>query len=167
MAGAPTNQYTYELEPTEEGGPHRPDLAELGGDEYRDNPSSSPKKGVDPYGGLFNEHGRNLAGINRIINTIELWVEWTGAAWTIVTVAGMASDEFLDAKFTVTPVATGMVTVSWMAGTIPTVSRKARVVVTDDFGVGYGTLTTPTSMVVRLKDMSNASADLNFWIGIG
>lgn len=167
MAGAPTNKYTYELEPTDEGGPHRPDLAELGGDDYRDNPSSSPKKGIDPYGGLYNEHGRNLAGLNRITNVVELWIEWTGSEWTIVTMAGMASDDFLDGKFAVDPVTTGVVTVSWVAGSIPTVSRKPRIVITDDFGCGYGTLTTPTSIVVRLHDEDKSNTNLNFWIGIG
>lgn len=164
--GAPDNKYTYELE-VADGGPHRPDLADLGGEDFRDKVGSPPKKGRDPYAGLFAETARNLAGLNRMTWTCGLWVEWTGSAWTVVHAATMASDEWLtEEDFIITPGPTGTVTLSWDPSLLPTMQRRPTVQCTDSFGRGFGTID-GASIIVQLHNEAGSDANENFvlWIG--
>lgn len=160
MSGAPDDEYTYDAE-----APHRPDLAELGGEDFRDSTLSPPNKGRDPYAGLYSEHARNLAGLNRLTETVRIWLEWTGAAWTIIGVDAMGTNVDED-SFEVTPDATGVITIEWDSGVLPPMQRKPLVTVTDDFGHGYGTVTGANSINIRLHDEDKAAADMNFVVEI-
>lgn len=165
--GATDNKYTYELK-IADGGPHRPDIADLGGADLRDKVGSPPQKGRDIYAGLVNEHGRNLAGLNRVGWTCGLWIEWDGAAWGVIHAAAMASDAWLtEESFTLTPGPTGTVTVAWDAGLLPTLQRKPIVEMTDGFERAYGLIDTATSIVVRIHDEAGSPTNANFvlWLG--
>jgi len=166
--GAPDNKYTYELE-IADGGPHRPDLADLGGADFQDRVGSPPKKGRDPYAGLYCETARNLAGLNRVGWVCGLWIEWDSglSEWSVIHAAAMASETWLtEESFTVTPGPTGTVTVSWDAGLLPALARKPIVEMTDGFERGYGTID-GTSVIVRIHDEAGSNANANFvlWIG--
>lgn len=162
MAGAADNEYTYDADT-----PFVPDVDDLGGEDFEDDTENAPQIGIEPHAGLFSEHTRNLAGLNRIGAFCRLWLEWTGAAWTIIGVDAMGSDAKVDdTKFTVTPDATGVVTISWTAGTLPAMSRKPLVKLTDDFGFAYGTVVTTNSIVVRIHDDTDTAANLDFCVDI-
>lgn len=160
MSGAPTDEYTYDM-----ASPVRPDLAALGGEDFRDSTSSPPQKGRDPYAGLYSEHARNLAGLNRITPTVRIWLEWVGDEWTIIGVDAMGTLVDED-SFTLTPMSTGVVAISWAAGTLPPMQRKPLVHVTDDYGRGYGIVTGANEINVRLHDEDKVAADLNFAVDI-
>lgn len=152
--GAEEDEYTYDLALVD-GGPRRPDLADLGGEDFADNASSAPQKGIDPYAGYYNEHARNLAGLNRLTPTARVWIEWDSgdSEWIIVGAEGMGST-IDDTSFTLTPVSAGIVTVSWDAGTLPAMERKPLVRLTDDFGVAFAIVMDPNSVRVRTANLS-------------
>ena len=166
MAGALTDEYTYDVA-LEDGGPVRPDLAALGGADFRDSTGSPPQKGRDPYAGLYSEHSRNLAGLNKFVPTARIWMEWVVAdsEWTIIGVDAMGTLVDED-SFEVTPMSTGVLSISWAAGTLPPMQRKPLVTVTDDYGRGYGIVTGANEINVRLHDEDKVAADLNFVVDI-
>lgn len=162
MAGAEDDEYTYDADT-----PFVPDLADLGGEDFADDTENPPTKGIEPYAGLFSEHSRNLAGVNRIICFCRIWLEWTGAAWTITGLDAMGSEAKVDdTMFTVTPDATGVVTISWTAGTLPAMARRPLVMLTGAYGSVYGTVVTTNSIVVRIHDDTDTAANLDFCVDI-
>lgn len=167
--GAVDNKFTYELE-IADGGPRRPDLADLGGADMRDKAGSPPQKGRDPYAGLYNEHGRNLAGLNRVGWTCGIWMEWDiGASeWNVIHVAAMASDLWItEESITITPGPTGTVTLSWDEGLLPTMQRKPVVNMTDGFERGYAIISNQVSILVRIHNEAGSAANANFVVWIG
>lgn len=162
MAGAEDDEYTYDADT-----PYVPDLAALGGEDFQDDTENAPTKGIEPYAGFFSEHTRNLTGVNRVLPFCRLWIEWTGAAWTITGVDAMGSDAKVDdTKFTVTPDATGIVTIEWVAGTLPAMSRKPLVTTTDAFGLGWASIQGANEINVRLHDEDKALTDLSFVVDL-
>lgn len=163
MAGAEDDVYTYD-NPLADGGPFVPDITDLGGDEMADDPQTPPQKGVDWYSGAANEHGRNIAGLNRVFpGFCALYIEWDSGAseWIIVYVDAMGT-LVESASFTLTPVSTGVVTIAWTAGTLPAMSRKPLVQATDGFGHGYGTILSANSVQVRMRSEAGSPAAENF-----
>lgn len=165
--GAEFDEYTYDLAVVD-GGPRRPDLNDLGGEDFADNGGAAPHKGIDPYAGYYSEHARNVAGLNRLTPTARVWIEWTGAAWIIVGAEGMGT-AIDDTSFTLTPVSAGIVTVSWAAGTLPPMERKPLVMLTDSTGVTFAIVMDPNSVRVRTFNLSAAppvAESLNFVLEI-
>lgn len=150
--GAEADEYTYDLALVD-GGPRKPDLADLGGEGFADSTLAPPQKGIDPYAGLFSEHSRNLAGLNRLTPTARVWIEWSGSAWIIVGAEGMGS-AIDDTSFTLTPVSTGIVLIEWDAGTLPPMERKPLARLTDDPGVAFAIVMDPNSVRVRTYNLS-------------
>lgn len=163
MAGAEDDVYTYD-NLLADGGPFVPDIADLGGDEMEDDPQTPPQKGVDIYAGVLNEHGRNIAGLNRVFSGFcALYIEWDSGSseWIVVYMDAMGT-LVESASFTLTPVSTGVVTISWAAGTLPAMGRKPLVQATDGYGRGYATILTANSVQVRMHDEAGSPAAENF-----
>lgn len=162
MAGAIDDEYTYDRA-LADGGPYVPDVDDLGGDEIEDDAGNAPQKGSEPYGGLYNERARNLAGLNRMTSWCRLWLEWDSgeSEWNIVHIDAMGTLLTSD-SFTLTPDATGVVTIEWAAGTLPPMARKPLVFLTDAFGCGWGAISDANAVTVRLHDEDKNLANLNF-----
>lgn len=162
MAGAIDDVYTYD-NPLEDGGPYVPDVEDFGGDEVEDDAQTTPAKGTDPYGGMYNERARNLAGVNRMIPFCSLWVEWDGSAWNVIYVDAMGT--LVEAEsFTLDPISTGVVDISWEAGVLPALARKPQVLCTDGFGRGYGVAIEARKVEVRLHNEAGSTSNENFVI---
>ena len=164
-AGAPANKYTYDLE-IADGGPHKPDLAELGGDDFRDKVGSPPHKGRDPYAGLFNEHGRNLAGLNRMTETAILYISWNGTEWSLDALSAMGTKVDSD-SFVLNPDATGQLSIDWDGGVLPPMEHEPFVTVTGSFGRAYGATTGPNGVVIHMQNSSGSAANVNVRVAIG
>lgn len=166
MAGAPDNKYTYDIAAAD-GGPHKPDLAELGGEDFRDRAGSAPQKGIDPYAGFYSEHARNVAGLNRLTATALLWLEWDSgnSRWNIFAVDAMGT-KVVPENFQLTPGSPGELQVAWTAGTLPTMERKPVVHVTDSFGDAYGQITGANTIVLAMRDDANVAANINVCVEI-
>lgn len=166
-AGAPANKYTYDLE-IAEGGPHRPDLAEMGGEDFRDKVGSPPQKGRDPYAGLFSEHSRNLTGLNRMTATVKLWLKWDSgeSLWSIDSISAMGTKVEAD-SFLLNPNATGELDISWDSGVLPPMEHAPLVIPTGSFGRAYGVIDTSTNVVIYMRDENDSPADIDIYVEIG
>lgn len=119
--GANDDTYTWDLEEAD-GGPRRGDIDDLGGDEVRDR-TPAPHKGAEPHAGMYNERGRHIAGLERMGASARLDIEHNGSAWVIVGIKAMGTN-VTASTFTLTPVATGNMKVSWPAYTLPAQEMK-------------------------------------------
>lgn len=159
--GASDDEYTYDRA-LADGGPYVPDVDDLGGDDIADNPQDAPQRdGTEPYDGLYNERGRNLAGVNRCIWWCTLWLEWDGAAWSIANIDSMGT--LVEAgDFTLTPGVAGELKIEWDGGTLPPMARKPRVWATDSFGRGWGEVMAANEIDVHLHNEAGSGANFHF-----
>jgi hypothetical protein len=158
---AQDDTYTYDRAAAD-GGPYVPDEDALGGDEDADDAQNPPVQGEQWYAGKGNEIVRNVAGLNRCAWWATIWVEWDGVSAYNVTAVDCMGTTPTTASVTATPSATGVVVLSWTAGTFPAMARKPRVWLTDDQGSAYGEVTTANSITVNLVDLANTAQDVNF-----
>ena len=160
--GAPDDEYTYDLAV-----PRRPDEDDLGGTQIQDKAGSPPQKGQDVYAGLVNEHGRNLAGLNRLTPIARLWIDYDGADYNVVGLDAMAtSDKITEDNFTPTSGSAGIVNIAWTAGDLPALQRTPHAWTTEDFGFAFGAQTGANSIQVQIADTSGTLADLSFAVEI-
>lgn len=158
--GAEDNLYTYDLAV-----PRRPDIADLGGADIEDG-SPAPTKGAQWYGGQANEHGRNLAGLNRLNPTCRVWVEFDGTDFVVSAIDSMGTEDKLTAAdFTPTSGSTGTCDIAWTAGALPPMARAPHAWLTGSFGSAYASIATANGIQVRLRDTA-ALANLNFAVDI-
>lgn len=160
--GAEDNKFTYALT-ADDGGPRRPDLADLGGADIADG-SPAPTKGAQWYGGQANEHSRNLAGLNRLNPLCRIFVEYSGAAFVVVSVDAMDGD-LVVGDFTPSTAGTGICDLEWAANTLPPMQREPHAWLTGSHGSAYGTIAGSNGIQVRLRDTS-AAANLNFAVEV-
>jgi|JI10StandDraft_1071094.scaffolds.fasta_scaffold104720_4 hypothetical protein len=168
--GASDDVYTYDR-PIASGGPYVPSVTDLGGAEMEDDAENPPDQEADPTAGKFNETARNLAGVNRVISKCVLEIEWDGTtnadAYSVINCDAMGTDASVTSEsFALTRQSTGAILVEWEAGALPPANRKPRVDLSDDFGSGWGTVDSSTSVSVRLRDGSNVAADAHFLLEI-
>jgi hypothetical protein len=160
--GAEDDLYTYDLS-SGDGGPRRPDILDLGGAEIADG-SPAPTKGDQWYGGQANEHGRNLAGLNRLTPSCRIFVEYTGVAFDVTSVDAMGT-LVVAADFTPTSSVTGTCNISWPANTLPPMQREPHAWLTGSFGSAYAAIVSANQIQVRLRDTA-ALANLSFAVEI-
>lgn len=160
--GATTDEYTYDLAT-----PRRPDEDDLGGTELQDRRGSEPQKGDEVYAGQINEHGRNLAGLNRLTPTVRLWLEWDGADWVVTGVDAMATANKLnETSFTAATGGTGIADISWTAGTLPAMQRSPRAWATGAFGHAYGATNGANAIQVRVSNAGGTLTNSDFAVEI-
>jgi hypothetical protein len=160
---AQDDEYTYDRLAAD-GGPYVPDVDDLGGDELADDAQNPPNQGAEPYAGMHNEVRRNLAGVNRCTWWATIWVTYS-AGYSVTAVDCMGTLVEV-ASITPTSGATGVVVLSWTAGTFPGMARKPRAWLTDDHGSAYGEVTTANSITVNLADLAAAAQDVSFAVEI-
>lgn len=149
--------YTFDR-PVADGGPYVPDVEDFGG-QIEDDTQNAPA-GDEPTGGLYNERRDNLAGLNRCNWWATIWVTYSGG-YSIEAIDAMGT-LVVNASVTPTSGATGVVVLTWAAGTFPSMAREPHAWITEDHGFAYGEVTTANSITVYLKDMAGADADLSF-----
>lgn len=149
--------YTYDR-PEADGGPYVPDVDDFGGEIEDD--TQNPPAADEPSAGLYNERRANLAGLNRCNWWATIWVEYSGGY--IVTAIDCMGTLPTAASVEPTSNATGVVVLTWAAGTFPAMARRPRAWLTDDHGFAYGEVTTANSITVYLADAGGTADDLNF-----
>jgi hypothetical protein len=157
---AQDDTYTFDRL-ADDGGPYVPDVDDLGGAEIADDPQNPPQKGAEPYGGMFNEVRRNVAGLNRCNWWATIWVEYDSPNYSVTAVDCMGTLPVIG-DFSAATGATGEVVISWPAGTLPAMARKPHAWTTDDFGLAGGAVTGPNEITVYVKDIAGSDADMNF-----
>lgn len=156
-----TRVYTYDRAEAD-GGPYVPDVDDLGGEIEDD--AQNPPAGDEPSGQLYNERRDNIAGINRCIWWCTLWVEYSAPDYVMTAVDAMATPtRVTSASFTPTPSGTGVVVITWAAGTLPPMARTPHVWLTDSHGAQpYAAVTGANEITIHLANTSGVAADRSF-----
>lgn len=152
-----TRVYTYDRAAID-GGPYVPGVDDLGGEITDD--TQNPPAGDEPSEQLYNERRDNLAGLNRCTWWATIWVTYSGG-YSISAIDAMGTLVEV-ADITATPSATGVVVLSWAAGTFPGMARTPRVWQTGAQGFAYGEVTTANSITVYLENKAGVAADRSF-----
>lgn len=158
--GAAEDTYTWD-DPTQ---PHRADVEALGG-ELDDDKDLAPDPSNDPTGGLFNERGRHLAGLNRMIGSAMLWVEFDGAGDPVIVKAkGMRTTLNVGDFTAVLDGGAGQVLITWAATLLPPLEVAPRVALNEGPGMGWGELVVANATAVKVftTDETGAGASLKF-----
>lgn len=158
--GAAEDTYTWD-DPTQ---PYRADVEALGG-ELEDDKDLAPDPSNDPTGGLFNERGRHLAGLNRMIGSAMLWIEYNGDNLPVIVKAKGMRSTLDTSDFTPTlDGGDGQVLITWTAALLPPLEAAPRVALNEGPGTAWGELVTDNATAVKVftTDPSGTAANLKF-----
>lgn len=162
MAGGIVDgKYTYDLL-VADGGPRRPNLYDLGGDEMVDE-DPAPKKFEQPSADWANNIDRVVAGLTRMVGPVDIWVEFVVGAPQVINVKAMGTT-IVTTTFTPTLVTTGEVTLEWPANTLPPMECAPKSWLNSGPGTIYAKRDVSNQNMIRVY-MTNASgvaANLNF-----
>lgn len=153
----PTRVYTYDRAAAD-GGPYVPGVEDFGGEITDD--AQNPPGGDEPSAQLYNERRDNLAGLNRCAWWATIWVTYSGG-YTTTAIDSMGTEVSLS-DVTPTSNATGVVSLTWPAGTFPGLARKPRAWQTDALGFAYAVVSTANSVTVTLANTSGSNANRSF-----
>lgn len=154
--------YTWE-DPTQ---PYRADVEALGGI-LDDDQDLAPDPSNDPTGGLFNERGRHLAGLNRMVGSAMLWVEYNGDNQPVIVKAKGMRSALSPSDFTPTlDGGDGQVLITWGATLLPPLEAAPRVTMNEGPGLGWGELVVDNATAVKVftTDPSGTAANLKFTV---
>lgn len=110
MAVGASNTLTFDDDP-----PHRASLDELGGGAKENNAAFPPDPVRHPTAEEFNQFGRQLEALNRVMPLAVLWVRINAGTPSIVTVQAVGSGVSVS-SFTVTDVGVGETRITWKTG---------------------------------------------------
>jgi hypothetical protein len=160
------NLFTYDLLAIN-GGPRKPNLYDLGGDEMVDD-DPAPKKFEQVCAAWANSTNRTLAALTRINGSVKVWVEFV-ALEPIVTKVSAMGTLITNASITVTVVATGEVELEWAANTLPPMECEPISWLNDGPGAIHAKRdgTNQNKVLVFIYGSSWAGANLNFGVEIG
>ena len=104
--------YTWDLE-TADGGPRRASLEDVGSGVLLDDQKYPPTKSGDmPYADMLNQWQNQLAGVNKVIPSVKVYVRFTGGTPAIAAVTAMGNN--IDVTtFNVQDLGAGDTRVSW------------------------------------------------------
>lgn len=159
MSGAIDDLYTWE----DETQPYRAGVEDLGG-ELPDDSDLAPDPSNDPFAGLFNERGRHLAGLNRMIGSAMLWIEFSGGNPVVVNVKGMRGSFAADAFMASLDGGAGQVLITWASTLLPPLVAAPRVALNEGPGTAWGELVAGNATAVKVftTDVAGAGANLKF-----
>lgn len=153
----PTRVYTYDRA-AGDGGPYVPGVDDLGGEITDD--TQNPPAGDEPSAQLYNERRDNLAGLNRCTWWTTIWVTYSGG-YSVAAIDAMGTlVELSDVE--PTSGSTGVVVLTWAAGTFPGMARTPHAWQTGAFGFAYAAVTSANSITVTLANASGVAADRSF-----
>lgn len=152
-----TRVYTYDRD-VADGGPYVPGVDDLGGEMVDD--TQNPPGADEPNATLYNERRDNIAGLNRCTHWATIWVTYSGG-YSIDAIDAMGSLVEI-ADVTPTSGATGVVVLTWAAGTFPPMARKPHAWQTGAQGFAYAEVTTANSITVYLENKGGSAADRSF-----
>lgn len=158
--GIDDDRFTYDLVALD-GGPRKPNLRDLGGDEMVDD-DPAPKKYEQVCAAWANGVTRMLAALARINGSVKVWVEFVAGNPTVFKVSAMGT--LIDnATITPTLVATGQVELEWDENTLPPMECEPISWLNSGPGTIYAKRdgTNPNKVLVFM------SANLNFGVEIG
>ncbi len=164
--GIEDDRYTYDL-PAEDGGPRRPNLHDLGGDEMVDE-DPAPKKYEQPTAAWANGVDRMLAGLARINGTVRVWVQFVSGSPQIISARAMGTG-VSTTSFTPTLVAPGEVSIAWSAATLPPMECDPFPALNSGPGMIYAQRDNvdPNKINIFTHNSLGAPANLNFTVDIG
>ncbi len=158
--GIEDDRFTYDLLAID-GGPRKPNLHDLGGDEMVDD-DPAPKKYEQVCAAWANGVGRLLAALVRINGSVKVWVEFVSGAPIVSKVSAMGT--MIDnSSITATLIGVGEVEVEWEANTLPPMENEPISWLNSGPGTIYAQRdgTNPNKVLVFM------SANLNFGLEIG
>jgi hypothetical protein len=163
--GIEDGKYTYDLLAID-GGPRRPNLRDLGGDEMEDE-DPAPKKFEQPTAAWANGANRTLAGLARLVGPAEVWVEFVSGAPQIVNASAMGT-AVTTSTFTPTLVGTGEFSFEWPANTLPPMERQPLSYLNSGPGTIYARKDTvnPNKILVFMTNPSGVSTNFNFAVQV-
>lgn len=109
-------------------------LDDLGGAALQDDAAYPPIPPEMPYANQLNQWALQLGGLQRTTLALDLEIQFVTGVPTIVNATGMSDQlttSYCIANLTVTHVSTGVVTIGWLAGTLPFPRAKPRAWHTD------------------------------------
>jgi hypothetical protein len=164
--GIEDDTYTYDLA-SGDGGPRRPSLHDLGGDEMVDD-DPAPKKFEQPTAAWGNGINRTVAGLARVVGTVDIWVEFVSGSPQIINTSAMGT-LVNTTSFTPTLTSPGVVEIAWIAGTLPPVEREPKSWLNSGPGMIYAERdgSNQYKIIVYTHDATGAPANRNFGVTIG
>lgn len=158
MAAVQTN--TWDIAPGA-GGARRPALADMGGAQMQDD--GPVDKGTMLYADAGNQLQRQAASQGQTCALATIWFRYS-AGYSVYRAIGPGSDISSLAFFTITLVGTGIIRVTWVAGTLPQLSGEPAVSIQRAFGRCYADMISgnPNGFEVRIQNSSDAAANLDF-----
>jgi hypothetical protein len=158
MSAVGTN--TWDITPAA-GGARRPALADMGGAQMADD--GPVDKGTMFYADLGNQLQRQVASQGQSCPIATVWIRYSGG-YSVHRSIGPSSSISTLGFFTITPVSTGIVRVTWVAGTLPQLSGEPHVTLQRAFGRCYSDMISgnPNGFEVRIQNSSDVAANLDF-----
>jgi hypothetical protein len=145
-------------------------LDDVGSAALVDDAANPPIPPQMPYAAQLNQWALQLAGMNRIIPALDIEVMFTGGNPAFVNVLAMSSlinTTWAQQNMTLTHVSTGVVLVSWPAGTVPPPRAKARAWITDPNPYPQPVVQPAANGVqIRTWNLTGAPADLPFLVSV-
>lgn len=142
------------------------DLADLGDGAYVDDALYPPIPGEMMTSSDANQFAAQLAGMNRVITAVAISIHFAAGAPGVQQIAAMGST-ILPGSVTVTHTGTGIVTLTWPAGTFPPARLPAFAVITVD-GAYLQPTALPVSNGVQVKTRNNTATlvDTDFCVWV-
>lgn len=145
-------------------------LDDLGSAQLKDHAKEPPVPPEQPYADQLNQWALQLAGVNRVIESLILDIHFAAGTPTIIGAAAMSSlitTTWAIANITVVHTATGIITITLLASYVPPQRAKPNAWVTTD-GAYLQPIAVQTGNIIVVKTRNAASAlvDVDFSLAL-
>lgn len=146
--------------------PHRPSLAQLGGGAYQDEQDNPPDLDTMPSAAMENANEKTLAGVARTCVVARFSIRFVAGAPVIGDLI-CADDTLLAGDFTVTDNGNGDTSITWPAGTFPTMAVQPCGLVLNEWGAVFPSAEAIANGV-RVKTLNSlgVGADTKFTVSL-